>query len=178
MPVRKFEGEIFFIDTPGRVEEAVAMLEGHNLLGVDTETKPAFKKGVVHHVSLLQLATLNQVFIFRLNRVGLPHGIVRILNSRKVIKAGIALHDDMKDLRRLNTELRAQSVVDLNKLASSLGFESIGARKLSALLLGFSISKKEQTSNWEAQDLTPGQISYAATDAWVSYMIYTKLLEL
>jgi ribonuclease D len=175
--MEKFEGTIHLIDSADKFPEALKLLEGNNLLGVDTETKPSFKKGISYHVSLLQLATAKDVFIFRLNKIGLPDELVRILNSRRIIKAGIALHDDMKDLRRLNPALRAQGVVDLNKLAQGLGFESIGAKKLSALVLGFSISKKEQTSNWEAEVLSPSQLSYAATDAWISFLIYKKLVQ-
>ena len=56
--------------------------------------------------------------------------------------------------------------------------ENFGLKKLSGLLLGFRISKAQQTSNWEAEHLTVAQLKYAATDAWVSLGIYNKLIEL
>ena len=46
---------------------------------------------------------------------------------------------------------------------------------LTALLLGFRISKSAQTSNWDSDQLNEKQISYAATDAWVCLKIYDIL---
>ncbi len=174
-PIDAFKGKIHLVETPEMVELAYDVLRKEQIIGLDTETKPAFKKGVVHKVALLQLATTEEVFIFRLNKIGLPDPIVDILNHRGIVKAGIALHDDIKDLRVWNQGCRAQNTVDLNKLAQTLGFESIGAKKLSALVLGFTISKSEQTSNWEAVSLSESQLRYAATDAWICNLIYRKL---
>ncbi len=174
-PMDAFKGKIHVIDSADKVYDAYEVLRKEAIIGLDTETKPAFKKGVIHKVALLQLATTEEVFVFRLNKIGLPEPIVDLLNHRGMVKAGIALHDDIKDLRILNQSCRAQNTVDLNKLAQTLSFESIGAKKLSALVLGFTISKREQTSNWEAENLTPSQLTYAATDAWICNLIYRKL---
>ncbi|MES2628969.1 MAG: 3'-5' exonuclease [Bacteroidota bacterium] len=174
-PVDSFPGTIHLIDKPEQVAAAYEVLKKENLLGMDTETKPSFKKGVIHKVSLLQLSTTTDVFVFRLNRIGLPEELVKLLNNQRILKVGIALHDDIKDLKKLNAACRPQNTVDLNKMAQQLGFESIGAKKLSALVLGFTISKSEQTSNWEAENLTANQLKYAATDAWICNLIYTKL---
>lgn len=174
-PVNSFPGKIHLIDLPEQVADAYETLKKEHVLGMDTETKPAFRKGVVHKVSLLQLSTPTEVFIFRLNRIGLPAELVKILNNERILKVGIALHDDIKDLKKLNPACIPQHTVDLNKMAQHLGFESIGAKKLSALVLGFTISKSEQTSNWEAEKLSPGQLKYAATDAWICNLIYSKL---
>ena len=35
--------------------------------------------------------------------------------------------------------------------------------------------KSQQTSNWENPRLSPGQIAYAATDAWICQEMYTRL---
>ena len=63
----------------------------------------------------------------------------------------------------------------MNVWAPKLGFESIGAKKLSALVLGIRISKKQQVSNWEAKELSAAQLDYAATDAWICREIYLRL---
>ena len=174
-PIDSFPGRIHLIDKPEQVAAAYDALKKENLLGMDTETKPSFKKGVIHKVSLLQLSTPDDVYVFRLNHIGLPEELVKILNNRRILKVGIALHDDIKDLKKLNPACKPQHTVDLNKMAQDMGFESIGAKKLSALVLGFTISKSEQTSNWESETLSPGQLKYAATDAWICNLIYTKL---
>ncbi len=174
-PVDSFPGTIHLIDKPEQVAAAYDVLKKEHILGMDTETKPSFKKGVIHKVSLLQLSTITDVYVFRLNHIGLPDELVKILNNSRILKVGIALHDDIKDLKKLNPACKPQNTVDLNKMAQHLGFESIGAKKLSALVLGFTISKGEQTSNWETIKLSNSQLKYAATDAWICNLIYTKL---
>ncbi len=174
-PVESFQGKIHLIDQPEQVAAAYDALKKEHILGMDTETKPSFKKGVIHKVSLLQLSTVNDVYVFRLNKIGLPEELVKILNNSRILKVGIALHDDIKDLKKLNHSCKPTNTVDLNVMAKDLDFESIGAKKLSALVLGFTISKSEQTSNWEAVELSAGQLRYAATDAWICNLIYSKL---
>ncbi len=51
-------------------------------------------------------------------------------------------------------------------------------KKLTAIVLGFRISKSQQLSNWENKKLTDAQKLYAATDAWVCYEIFKKLSEI
>jgi len=176
-PIKQFEGDIYLLDSEVIPQDVIAYLQLQSILGIDTETKPSFKKGVSHQVSLLQVATEDAVFIFRLHQTGLPKFIIDIFNDPKVIKVGIAVIDDFKDLAKLDRKLKAQGVIDLNVYAQQIGFESIGAKKLSALCLGFSLNKKHQVSNWEAKELSEGQIAYAATDAWICIPIYNKLLQ-
>ncbi|MGY6561024.1 MAG: 3'-5' exonuclease [Luteibaculaceae bacterium] len=175
LPLGAFEGVIVEITKRDQVEEAVKLLKEHLVLGIDTETKPAFKKGVKHETALLQLATPGKAFLFRLNQIGLSDMLVDLLNDKKIIKVGLALHDDIADLRRLNSLLDAKSMVDLNVLAPKLGFKNIGAKKLTAMILGFRISKSQQVTDWETAVLSEAQKTYAATDAWICLEIYQKL---
>ena len=126
-------------------------------------------------MSLIQFSTKDEVFLFRINIIGFDDMLIDLINDKKIKKIGIAIFDDIKSLQKIK-EFESNSVIDLNKLALNLGFESIGAVKLSILILGFSISKSARLSNWEKKDLTTSQIEYAATDAWICNMIYKKLL--
>ena len=63
-------------------------------------------------------------------------------------------------------------MVELSKAAAQAGIQNHGLRGLAAILLGIRISKGASTSNWAAHNLTPAQIRYAATDAWVGREIY------
>jgi ribonuclease D len=172
-----FEGVIIEISKRDQVAEAVKLLREYEVLGIDTETKPSFKKGVKHETALLQISTPLKAFLFRLNHIGLSDLVVDLLNDNSIKKVGIALRDDISDLRRLNSNLEPQNMIDLNVLAPKLGFKNIGARKLSAMILGFRISKSQQVSDWEAETLTEAQKLYAATDAWICQEIYSKLSE-
>lgn len=173
-PLRKFEGNISLIEDFMGLEEAITYLNSQEVLGIDTESKPAFKKGEVNEVSLLQLSSPERAFLFRINKLGLTSPLLDIFSNRNIIKVGIALDDDIRQLQRLN-RFSAENFLDLNSHCRELGFQSIGAKKLSALILGFRISKREQTSNWEAEVLTSRQLDYAATDAWICRLIYDKL---
>ena len=175
-PINHFKGEIIIIDKTEDVDRAYLYLINQKLLGVDTESKPTFKIGVISFVSLIQIATDEKVFLFRINKIGFHKKIIEILSSEDIIKVGIALDDDIKDLN-LISKFKSKNILDLNKSAVKLGFKSIGAVKLSILVLGFRISKKARLSNWENDLLSKEQVNYAATDAWVCYMIYKKLID-
>ena len=173
--VEKFNGKISIIDKKKNLLDAYLFLKKQKIIGFDTESRPTFKKGVSSNVSLIQFSTKNEVFLFRINFIGFDDKLIDLINDKKIKKIGIAIFDDIKSLQKIK-EFESNSVIDLNKLALNLGFESIGAVKLSILILGFSISKSARLSNWEKKDLTTSQIEYAATDAWICNMIYKKLL--
>ncbi len=171
----KYSGEIILVESPAHLDRVCSELRDCSLIGIDTETKPAFKKGQSNPVALLQLATDKKVYIIRLLKTGISVQLASIFSSTKIIKVGIAVRDDFKDLKKMYP-FEEKEVVDLNVWAPKLGFESIGAKKLSALVLGIRISKKQQISNWEAKELSAAQLDYAATDAWVCREIYLRLI--
>ena len=173
--VEKFNGKISIIDKKKDLLDAYLFLKKQKIIGFDTESRPTFKKGVSSDVSLIQFSTKDEVFLFRINIIGFDDMLIDLINDKKIKKIGIAIFDDIKSLQKIK-QFESNSVIDLNKLALNLGFESIGAVKLSILILGFSISKSARLSNWEKKDLTTSQIEYAATDAWICNMIYKKLL--
>lgn len=175
LPLDKFEGEIVIVDSAQKITEALIDIEHENIIGVDTETKPTFKKGALNKTALVQIATRNKVYLFRLNKIGLPFELARLFENSKIQKIGIAVIQDMKELNDQYRPFKHNNVIDLNILCKSLDFKNIGARNLSGMVLGFRISKRQQTSNWEAQTLNEAQLRYAATDAWVAREIYLKL---
>ena len=175
LPLDKFEGEIVIVDSAQKITEALIDIEYENVIGVDTETKPTFKKGALNKTALVQIATRNKVYLFRLNKIGLPFELARVFENSKIQKIGIAVIQDMKELNDQYRPFKDNNVIDLNILCKSLDFKNIGARNLSGMVLGFRISKRQQTSNWEAQTLNEAQLRYAATDAWVAREIYLKL---
>jgi len=170
-----FDGEIVCIDDYDQVDEVMAFLWNSRFVGFDTETKPSFRKGQKNIVSLLQLSADGRAFLFRLNKIGLPEKVARFLSSDDIIKVGVAIHDDIKALKLLR-EFNPGGFVDLQDMVKDYGITSSGLRKLTAIILGYSISKRQQVSNWENEILTPSQKVYAATDAWVCMKIYEKLL--
>jgi len=171
----KYNGETILVDTDAELDKACAEIEKCAIIGIDTETKPSFKKGQMNTVALLQIATDKKAYIVRLKKVKMSQRLADIFTNESIQKIGIAIFDDLKDLKKI-IPFTDKSVVDLNLLAPKLGFESIGAKKLSALVLGFRISKRQQVSNWELEKLSQAQIDYAATDAWICREIYLRLV--
>ena len=171
----KYNGETILVNTDAELEKACTEIEKCTIIGIDTETKPSFKKGQMNTVALLQIATDKKAYIVRLKKVKMSQRLADIFANEAIKKIGIAIFDDLKDLKKI-IPFTDKSVVDLNLLAPKLGFESIGAKKLSALVLGIRISKRQQVSNWELEKLSQAQIDYAATDAWICREIYLRLV--
>jgi len=175
LPLSSFEGVIHLIEQPEEMGEALEYLSRQSILGFDTETRPAFKKGQIYPVSLLQLSTSDQAFLFRINKVGLPIGLIKILASSKILKIGVAIRDDIKILQRI-VPFKASGFIELQDLVKNYGIENFSLKKLSAIILGFRISKSARLTNWDAPELSEQQLIYGATDAWVSHEIYKQLL--
>ena len=173
-PVSGFNGEINLIDSYDGLSEAASVLCRADTIGFDTETRPSFKKGRKNTVSLLQLSTENQAFLFRLNRIGMPAELSALLSDKSILKIGVAVHDDLKALKSLR-QFEESSFIDLQDMVKKYGILSQGLSKLAAIVLGFRISKRHQVSNWESETLSEGQLRYAATDAWVCLELYNKL---
>jgi len=170
-----FKGEIVLVDNLQLYHEVFPRLLETDLLGFDTETKPSFRKGRRNTVSLIQLSTANLACLFRVNKIGIPDSLAHLLSDPSVIKAGVAVHDDIKHLKGIKNMV-PDGFVELQSLVKEFGIQSSGLKKLVAIILGFRISKRQQISDWDAEELTEAQQIYAATDAWVCHQIYRKLV--
>lgn len=174
LPTKTFHGEITIVDNDNTLADAINYLNNKPLLGFDTETRPSFKKGDRHQVALLQLSTNEKAFLFRLDKIGLPQNLIDILANGNITKTGVAIHDDIKALQS-HTDFKPEGFIELQTYVSEFGIEDKGLKKLTCNILGFRISKKDRLSNWEDENYTDSQKEYAATDAWVSFEIYTVL---
>lgn len=174
MPTAAFSGRIITIDTITDADKAVKALSSEKLLGIDTETRPSFRKGLQYEVSLIQLSTADTCFLIRLNRTGMPNSLVSLLENKDVIKVGLSLHDDYQSLCR-RRKFKAGGFLDLQQHVTKYGIEEKSLQKIFAIVFGQRISKSQQLTNWENDVLTDKQKLYAATDAWACLEIYNKL---
>ena len=158
------------------VPEALEALSSVKLLGFDTETRPAFHRGISNPVALLQLSGDSDAFLFRLREVGLPRQLIDLMENPSILKVGVAIHDDIRALQE-NRNFEPRGFIDLADIARELGIVTTGLRNLSGIVLGKRISKRFQLSNWERKTLDENQKVYAATDAWVCREIYRRLNE-
>ncbi|MDE7160666.1 MAG: 3'-5' exonuclease domain-containing protein 2 [Muribaculaceae bacterium] len=175
LPVTEYEGNIKLIERPEEVERAVSALRSSDIIGFDTETRPSFKKGQSNLVSLLQLSTRSTCYLFRLNRIGLPPEVRAILEDPDLTKIGLSIHDDFHNLSKICEDLRPAGFIELQQYAKQFNLADISLTKLCGLVFGRRISKGQRLSNWEADDLSEGQLMYASLDAMACIDLYEYL---
>lgn len=175
MPIAAFEGEVVVVDQEEQVAEAVAYLRTQKTVGVDTEARPSFQRGIHYPTALVQIASHERCYLFRLTHIGMPQELADFFADETVCKVGLAFKDDINGLRRRRNFTPA-NCIDIQKMVTQYGIFDMGLQKLFAICFGKKISKTQQLTNWENSHLTPEQARYASTDAWATLLIYEDLL--
>ena len=175
MPIAAFEGEVVVVDKEEQVAEAVAYLRTQKTVGVDTEARPSFQRGIHYPTALVQIASHERCYLFRLTHIGMPQELADFFADETVCKVGLAFKDDINGLRRRRNFTPA-NCIDIQKMVTQYGIFDMGLQKLFAICFGKKISKTQQLTNWENSHLTPEQARYASTDAWATLLIYEDLL--
>jgi ribonuclease D len=173
LPIRRYEGRVRVVATEEELQEARSDLRQEAVVGLDTETRPAFRKGESHLPCLVQTATARAVYLFQLRRTEAFPVLAELLGDARIVKAGISLKDDLRALKQVFAFTEA-NMLDLGTVARRSGLGQTGVRNLAGILLGFRIPKGTKTSNWAARELSPAQIAYAATDAWACRELYLR----
>lgn len=173
LPIRRYEGEVRLVESPDMLERAAEDILRETAVGFDTETRPAFRKGESHLPSLAQVATARAVYLFPLQRLDCSGLLAELLGAPHIVNAGVALADDLRQLRQLFA-FEAASALDLGHVARRHGLKQTGLRNLTGIFLGTRIPKGTKTTNWAAPRLTPQQVMYAATDAWACRELYLR----
>ena len=174
MPVVAFEGEVIVVDREEQVADAVAYLRTQRVLGVDTEARPSFQRGIHYPTALVQIASTERCYLCRLTHVGMPQALAEVFADPKICKVGLAFRDDINGLRRRRNFTPA-NCLDLQSIVGQYGIMDLGLQKIFAICFGKKISKAQQLTNWENTHLTPEQARYASTDAWATLLIYLEL---
>ncbi len=178
LPKTLFQGRLIVVQSEEEAKKAVNYLLTQKIIGLDTETKPNFKKGGgMNPVALLQASTHDTCFLFRLNYTGFTPELVTLLSNDDVLKVGLSLKDDFTQLNRRRPFTPGKHV-ELQSLAKDMGIIDQSLQKLYANVFEQRISKNQQLSNWEADVLTEAQKRYAATDAWACIQLYGELQRL
>jgi ribonuclease D len=173
LPLARYEGPITVVANVREAAAAVDYLRDETLLGFDTESRPSFRRGDNHPVALLQLAGAERVYLFQLHLLDELGPVLALLADPEIRKAGVAIRDDIRKLQEL-ADFAPRNFVEISDMSRRIDVSHTGLRNLSAMFLGYRISKGAQVTNWARPDLTQAQISYAATDAWISRLLYLK----
>lgn len=173
LPIRRYEGRVCMVATPQDLAHTLADLRQERVVGVDTETRPAFRKGESYLPSLVQVATGRAVYLFQFRELDVCPVLSELLSAPGIIKAGVALAHDLRQLKQL-FPFNEKNVLDLGMVARRSGHSQSGVRNLAGLFLGFRIPKGARTSNWAAPRLSAAQMTYAATDAWACRELFLR----
>jgi len=171
LPQIKFNGDVEVLSSNDNVQAAVNHLMNYDLIGFDTETKPTFVKGPLNPPSILQLACIDKVYIFQLDNESLYKKLFPVLSNENITKCGVSVDRDLIELMYLSP-FDPLSFVDLGNIARDYDVPHHGLRGLVAMFLNYRISKGAQISDWSKTVLSPSQITYAATDAWISLKLF------
>ena len=171
LPQTQFNGDVEVLSSKDNVQAAVNHLMNYDLIGFDTETKPTFVKGPLNPPSILQLACIDKVYIFQLDNESLYKKLFPILSNENITKCGVSVDRDLIELMYLSP-FDPLSFVDLGNIARDYDVPHHGLRGLVAMFLKHRISKGAQISDWSKTVLSPSQITYAATDAWISLKLF------
>lgn len=175
LPEVHYPGKVILIDSAAKARDAVAYLLKQPQIGFDTETRPSFQKNHRYKVSLVQLSVPGECFLFRLKQIGSLDGLMSIFENPAIQKIGLSLKDDFHSLAKL-CEFTPAGFVELQTFVKEYEIADNSLQKIFALIFGQRISKNQRLTNWEAAELTPGQQSYAAIDAWACVEIYNHLM--
>jgi ribonuclease D len=177
LPIRRYEGSVCLVAALPDLERAMQDISRESVIGFDIETRPAFRPGESYLPSLVQFATAGAVYLLQVQQQDYSAAMREIFSSAKVVKAGVSVTDDLRNLKKL-FQFEESAVVDLGKVARRHGLKQTGVRNLAGIFLGTRIPKGAKTTNWAARRLTPQQIAYAATDAWACRELYLRFKQL
>ena len=153
---------------------AVNALRKEKLVGFDSETRPAFFKGKTNQVALLQISSLEDCFLFRTNKIGIPEKLKQFIEDESIKKIGLSLNNDFNAMGRF-ADITPRGFIDIQSLVKEYDIVDQSLQRIYAILFGKKISKSQRLSNWEAPTLTPAQQQYAAIDAHACLEIYNYL---
>lgn len=174
LPLISFPGEIVVIETDENLQEVIDEIRQERVLGFDTESKPAFKKNVQNKLSLIQISTEEKAYLFRVNLIGIHDLIIDLFSDKEIVKVGLGVSQDLSQLQKFR-KFKPQGFIELKEVSQKAGIEDFSLVKLTAIILGKRISKAQQLSNWNREELTEAQIRYAATDAWLCLKMLNEL---
>ena len=174
LPKVTYPGNIKVVNTAAEMRRAISILKRYEILGFDTESRPTFRKGATIHVSLIQIATEDVCFLFRIRKISDISPLKEIIESEKILKIGLSLHDDFNIMSH-DHNFQPKGFVDLQKIVPEYNLGNTSLQKIYAILFDERITKSQQLSNWDAEELSDAQLSYAAIDAWACIRIYKKL---
>ena len=173
----QFPGQVHVVQTTEHLDSCLPLILQQSMLGFDTETRASFQKGEVYKVALVQFATESDAYLIRIQGLADVSALKSIFENPEIVKVGAALRDDLKALQKMFS-FTPQNFVELQGLSAQKGLANKGLKGMTEEVFKKTLSKRAKISNWERQVLSPEQVIYAATDAWIGLKLYKALSEM
>lgn len=176
LPIREFDGHPVTVINMEQAEIATRQIrEGKCPVGFDTETRPSFRKGEYHKVALVQLSIGKFCFLFRLSKIKcMPACLKELLEDPNIVKVGLSTKDDFRNLNKWES-IAPKGFIELQEFVKDYGITDMSLAKIYADVFEKKLSKKQQMTNWEADQLSFPQQTYASLDAISCVEIYEEL---
>jgi ribonuclease D len=164
----------YLID-PDEVRAALAAFAGQPVIGLDTETFHDYA-AKQNRLSLLQLAApTGEVVVIDALAAGIDLARPLIADPEAMMAAHNARFDDGV-LR--GAGFAVEGLVDTLRLArKTLKLQSFSLASVSQHLLGVTMDKSQQRSDWRRRPLSRIQLDYAALDARIALRVFEELSE-
>jgi len=153
-----------------------------SVVGFDLEWRPTKNGDNKNNLALMQISTKYQCILIRLcNMRHLPDSLIEFLNDSSILKAGVAISNDVKMLFE-QYGIITKGAVDVQHFVHKYDRETKknGLAGLAESVLSINLNKSHiiRCGNWESFTLSNDQIEYAALDAWVGCEILETLYQL
>ncbi len=169
--------KIILVDN-SNVKDACKDIIASSAIGFDTESEPTFKKGQKNNiVSVIQMATQNTCYIFKMSDISDYRPIGKILKNTQIKKIGVGLNGDSDRLKN-DYDFNTASIVNIDEIFKIFGSKDImGAKQMVAIVLNQNIPKSKtiSRSNWATEKLSEKQLVYASDDAFSALDVYYEL---
>ncbi|VFQ79261.1 unnamed protein product [Cuscuta campestris] len=194
LPELAFRGRVVYCRTAAEAEKSAAELlnfietkrkaQGEVSLGLDLEWKPSFRRGVAPgKAAVLQICgEMSRCYVFHICHSGIPQNLQTLLQSTTTVKVGSNIANDARKIF-LDHNVSIRNLEDLSALANQKldgAPKNWGLASLTESLLCKQLPKPSnlRLGNWDTPVLSKEHLSYAATDAFVSWHLYQVLKSL
>ena len=129
----------------------------------------------------MQISSAHTCVLIQIDTNTLPLELVEFLENPKIVKTGVGVLNDARELTRSFDNLKkVNGLVELQTWAEKgLSCKPVSLKALTGIFMTQNLYKPRKTvmSDWSVDRLNSDQRNYAATDAWVGREIFFRMKE-
>eukprot|EP01026_Neomeris_dumetosa_P042490 TRINITY_DN3544_c0_g1_i2.p1 TRINITY_DN3544_c0_g1~~TRINITY_DN3544_c0_g1_i2.p1 ORF type:complete len:370 (+),score=3.02 TRINITY_DN3544_c0_g1_i2:130-1239(+) len=174
--------KIYLVEKRREIEVAIDALKASmtdNVLAIDFEWKPDRRIYDNHKISLIQIASAKVCVLLRICKMGneLPQQVEDLVTQEDVVVLGSCMRraDNSKMKLTFGEDLTLfRNYIDVQDVFQVLGYKRPSPKNICKVLFEFDIGD-EAVSDWETNQLTRKQITYAGIDTLLIQYVIREL---